>query len=31
VEDGRLAAAGVEEMLGRHRRIAGEWLDSATG
>ena len=21
----------VEEMLGRHRRIAGEWLSAATG
>ena len=31
VEDGRLTAAGVEEMLSRHRRIAQEWLDAATG
>ncbi len=31
VEDGRLTAAGVEEMLGRHRGIAQEWLDAATG
>ena len=31
VADGELTAAGVEEMLGRHRRIAGEWLSAATG
>ena len=29
VADGRLTAAGVEEMLRRHRRIAAEWLAAA--
>ena len=31
VSDGVLVAAGVEEMLKRHRRIAEEWLRAATG
>ena len=31
VEDGRLTATGVDEMLIRHRRIAGEWLEAAGG
>lgn len=31
VEDGRLTATGVDEMLARHRRIAGEWLEAAGG
>ena len=31
VTDGRLVAAAVEEMLQRHRRVAGEWLRAATG
>ena len=31
VAGGELTAAGVDEMLSRHRRIAGEWLDAATG
>ena len=31
VTDGRLVAAGVDEMLQRHRRIAVEWLRAATG
>ena len=31
VSDGVLVAAGVEEMLKRHRRIAGEWLRAAAG
>ena len=31
VEDGELTAVGVDEMLARHRRIAGEWLSAATG
>lgn len=29
VEDGRLTSAGVDEMLPRHRHIAGEWLEAA--
>ena len=31
VTDGRLTAAGVDEMLARHRQIAGEWLEAAEG
>lgn len=31
VEDGRLTAAAVDEMLIRHRRIAGEWLEASIG
>jgi len=31
VEEGRLTATGVDEMLIRHRRIAGEWLEAAAG
>ena len=31
VTSGEPTAAGVDEMLSRHRRIAGEWLDAATG
>jgi len=31
VTDGVLVAAGVEEMLQRHRRIAVEWLRAASG
>jgi len=31
VEDGQLTATGVDEMLVRHRRIAGEWLEAAVG
>ncbi|MEQ8716657.1 MAG: 8-oxoguanine deaminase [Acidimicrobiales bacterium] len=30
VAEGRLTVDGVEEMLGTHRRIAGEWLEAAT-
>lgn len=29
VEDGELTVNGVEEMLGRHRGIAQEWLDAS--
>jgi cytosine/adenosine deaminase-related metal-dependent hydrolase len=29
VEDGELTVKGVEEMLGRHRGIAQEWLDAS--
>lgn len=29
VEDGQLTATGVDEMLGRHRNIAAEWLQAA--
>ena len=31
VEDGELTAPGVGEMLARHRHIASEWLEAATG
>ena len=31
VTDGRLTAAGVDEMLIRHRRIASEWLEASMG
>ena len=31
VDNGQLAASGVEEMLSRHRGIASEWLAAATG
>ena len=31
VAGGELTAAGVDEMLSRHRAIAGEWLQAATG
>ena len=31
VTDGVLVTERVEEMLQRHRRIAGEWLRAATG
>ena len=31
VTNGQLTAAGVDEMLARHRRIAGEWLEAAEG
>ncbi|MGI9595910.1 MAG: 8-oxoguanine deaminase [Acidimicrobiales bacterium] len=30
VEDGRLAATGIESKLADHRRIAGEWLEAAS-
>ena len=29
VEDGQLTATGVDEMLARHHRIAGDWLEAA--
>lgn len=31
VTGGRLTATGVDEMLARHRRIAGEWLEASAG
>jgi 8-oxoguanine deaminase len=31
VENGNLTASGLDEMLARHRRIAGEWLAAASG